>query len=106
MPQVGVVLYKESMIQRSVVKSYVKRKTILNLVGHVARSVEVERSQVTRDIHSDVDGLGQGNTDVVDGGCVFLICANANVPALHLFSAVNGDVAEEPALVRCAWSAD
>lgn len=102
----SVILNEERMAKRSVEKSHVKRKTILDLVSKVTLAVEVERGQIASHIHSDVHSLGNGYSDKVDRGRVFLVGSYADVETMLLFRSVNGDVAVVFALEGCSRSAD
>ena len=75
----SVILNEERMAKRSVEKSHVKRKAILDLVSQVTLAVEVERGQIASHIHSDVHSLGNGYSDEVDRGRVFLVGSYADV---------------------------
>lgn len=106
MPQMRVIHHKESMVQRPVEKCDIQCKPILDLVGLVAGAVEVERCYISRHIHSDIDSLGDGDVDIIDRGKIRLIGTNADIPAVHLFSAVNCDVAEILPFEECSGGAN
>ena len=57
-------------------------------MGLCACAVKVERGEITCSINSDVEGLGQGNMNEVDGGCILLVSSNTEVPPLHLLGTV------------------
>ena len=82
------------MVQGHVVKCYIECQPILDLVGLVACPVEVECCYISRYIHSDIDGPGDGYVDIIDRGSILFIGTNTDIPAIQLFSAVNCDVAE------------
>lgn len=94
------------MVQRPVEKCGIQSKPELDLVGHVAGAVEVERCEIFRHIQSDIDSLGEGDVDVVNRGSVLLICTNTGIPAIHLLCTVNCDVEEILALKGCSGCTD
>ena len=68
--------------------------------------MEVERGQIASHIHSDIHSLGNGYSDKVDRGGVFLVGSHTDVETMLLLRLVNGDVAVEFALEGCPRSAD
>ena len=105
-PMMCVIHQEESMVERPVEKCGIQRKPVLDLVGHVAGAVEVERGEIFRHIKSDIDSVGEGNVDEVNRGSVLLTCTNASIPAIHLFRTVKGDVEEVLALKGCSGRTD
>lgn len=106
MPQMRVIHDKESMVQRPVEKCNIQCKPILDLVGLVASAVEVERCYISRHIYSDIDSLGDGDVDIIHRGSILLIGANADIPTIYLFSAVNCHVAEILPFKGCSGGAN
>ena len=68
----------------------------------MACPVEVERCHISRHIHSDIDGPGDGLVDIIDRGSILFIGANTDIPAIQLFGAVNCDVAEILPFKECS----
>ena len=104
MPLVRVIHHKETVVKGLVEESGIHCQPILDFVCLVAGAVEVESCEIPCHIESDINGFGDGNEDIINRGGVLVVGTNAYIPAIHLFSFVRGDIAEEPPFVACSRS--
>lgn len=103
-PLVRVIHHKETVVKGLVEESGIHCQPILDFVCLVAGAVEVESYEIPCHIESDINGFGDGNEDIINRGGVLVVGTNAYIPAIHLFSFVRGDIAEEPPFVACSRS--